>query len=190
MCKRGQEFLEWYSQNSEMLIKAVRKNITYDEEIFDDVIADTLCKIYTTMEKGTVVNDFKNFFFICAKFNYINAQKKRRKELQIHDRGYFDWGDIEEEVNVKEAKIKAINELYKYIADYIEDKFPSNEVDLFILYYKLKSNGSSISYAKMSKITGHSVSYITKTIRKVKEYVVNNEEIINKKKILLEECYI
>lgn len=185
---RGQEFLNWYVQNEKEMRNALRKNITYDVELFDDVIGDTIVKVYNSIEKGTEVKSYKDFFFICAKFNYINAQKKHRNRQTQHDRNFIGWGDIVDEPNTKERKVVLIRELYHYIADYIEDYFPSNETDLFIVYHKLKSDGSPISYEKMSKITGQSVSYITKTLKKIKEFVNTNEDIISKKKYLLEEC--
>lgn len=185
---RGKDFLEWYAINQNEMKKAVRKNITYDAELFDDVIGDTIIKVYNSIEKGNDVKSFKDFFFICAKFNYINAQNKYRNRQAQHDRDFIGWGDIIDEPNTKEQKVILIRELYQYIADYIENYFPSNETDLFIVYHKLKSNGSPISYEKMSKITGQSVSYITKTLKKIKEFVNTNEDIINKKKYLLEEC--
>lgn len=184
----GQKFLEWYVANEKEMRKALRKNITYDADLFDDVIGETIIKVYNSIERGTEVVSYKDFFFICAKFNYINAQKKQRNRKNREDREFIGWGDIIDEPNTKEQKVKMIRELYKYIADYIEDYFPSNETDLFIVYHKLKSDGSPISYEKMSNITGHSVGYITKTLKKIKEFVNTNEDIIRKKKYLLEEC--
>lgn len=186
----GQKFLRWYGENQDEMRKAIRKNITYDEDLFDDVISDTVIRVYKSIEGGTEVESYKNFFFMCAKFNYINEQNRHRRRQKMHDREYLGWAEIEDEPNVKEQKVMAIRKLYQYIADYIEDYFPSNEVDLFIVYNKLKSDGSPISYEKMSKIMGQSVSYITKTLRKVKEFVRNNQDIIDKKNNLLEECYI
>lgn len=186
----GQRFLLWYADNQEMMRKALRKNITYDEDIFDDVIGETIIKVYNSIEKGTEIKSYKDFFFICAKFNYINAQNKHRTRQSQHDRDYLHWADIEEEVNTKELRVAAIKQLYQFIADYIEGVFPSNEVDLFIIYHKLKSDGSPISYEKMSKITGQSVSYVTKTLKKVKDYVNSNKDILNKKKELLDECLV
>ena len=184
----GQKFLEWYADNYEEVQKAIRKNITYEEELFEDVIGDTVIKVYESIEKGTEVENYKNFFFICAKFNYINAQNKLRTRRSQEDRDFIGWGDIEDEPNIKERRVVAIKELYQYIADYIEDYFPSNEVDLFIIYHKLKSEGNNMSYEKMSKITGQSISYITKTLKKIKEFVNANEDIIKKKNTLLDEC--
>lgn len=181
----GEIFLRWYAENYEMMNKALRKNITYDDDLFDDVMGDTVVKVYNAIEKGTKIDDYKNFFFISAKFNYINAQKRQRKREKQGDRRFLSYGDIEDEINTKEEKLLNINKLYNYIAEYIEDYFPTNEVDLFVIYHKLKSNGSPTSYNKMSEITGQSVSYITKTLKKIKDFVRNDENIRKKKKILL-----
>lgn len=186
MITEGQRFLNWYAENRTFVNRAVRKNITYDSEIFDDVIGDTVVKVYNAIERGKKVKSFLNFFFICAKFNYINAQKKFRKAKKTHDNDYLKWGDIEDEPNTKDERVAAINELYRYIAEYIDNVFPSNEVDLFIIYHKLKSHGLRMSYHKMSGITGHTVSYITETLKKIKQYVNTNEDILKKKRELLE----
>lgn len=190
MLSEADKFLVWYAENQNEIKRALRKNITFDEELFEDILSDSLIKVYEKIKTGTEVKSYKDYLFISAKWNFINEQNKLRKRQKQHDRDFLSYGDIEDEINIRDKRVTAINTLYKYIADYIEDYFPSNEVDLFIIYMKLKSESSSMSYQKMSDITGQPVSYITKTIKKIKEFVNQNEDIITKKNNLLDECLV
>ena len=70
--KKGKEFLDFVVKNEKRLKKNLMKNITYDENIFDDVFHDTILKVYETIvTKGDECNikDYEQYFFIASKFN-------------------------------------------------------------------------------------------------------------------------
>ena len=85
----------------------------------------------------------------------------------------------------KEERNEKINELFWYLSDVLNEVFTPVEADIFLIYYRLKSEKSGISYKKMAQITEKPLSEITDIIKKIKKYIRTNEDIINKKKELL-----
>jgi len=204
------EFFQYVIENEKMLQKALRKNITFDPDIFDDVTADTICRIGEyIMNKGTKINSFKDLFFLAAKRQYIAEQNKKRKRqsddipnfIDVLDEGrknfQFDSRDIDflnslqtdnDEIwKVNEEKFNRINEFYKWLGQELNKVFLPNEADIFMFYYRLKSNKSGVSYKKLAKILDVRVKYITDTIIKIKKYIKQSDEIQNKKKEMIDK---
>ena len=87
-----------------------------------------------------------------------------------------------------ERKAEKTHKLFKYLAEKLNEVFNGNEVDIFLIYFRLKSEKKGISYKKLGDIMDKDVKYITKTIMKIKKYIKESEEIQdNKKKIMNEE---
>lgn len=198
------EFFKYVIENEKMLQKALKKNVTYDPDIFDDVTADTICRIGEyIMNKEKKINSFKDLFFMAAKRQYIAEQNKKRKR-QANDIPNFtdimedgkknlsyeqkdiDFlnslkADEDDEWRDNEEKAKRINDFYKWLEEELNKVFLPNESDIFIFYYRLKSNKTGVSYKKLAKILDVPVKYITDTIVKIKKYIKMNEDIQNKK---------
>lgn len=206
--QHAQEFLEYVAKNEKRLKKNLRKNITYDPYIFDDVFQDSILKVYDSIMNGTVIEDFEKYFFIASKFSYFNADNKNKRNIKQNDRdllwnishGYENnRGDISEDAKrvieeiavedneweKKEDKNDNINKLFKFISEKLNKVFSPAECDIYLIYFRLKSEKSGVSYEKMAKITGRSFSEISQIIQKLKKYVKNDEEINNMKKRLL-----
>ena len=186
------------------------KGYEVDGDIFDDVTADTICRIGEyIMNKGIKINSFKDLFFLAAKRQYIAEQNKKRKRqsddipnfIDVLDEGrknfQFDSRDIDflnslqtddDEIwKVNEEKFNRINEFYKWLGQELNKVFLPNEADIFMFYYRLKSNKSGVSYKKLAKILDVPVKYITDTIIKIKKYVKQSDEIQNKKKEMIDK---
>ena len=87
-----------------------------------------------------------------------------------------------------ERKAEKTHKLFKYLEKKLNEVFNGNEVDIFLIYFRLKSEKKGISYKKLGDIMDKDVKYITKTIMKIKKYIKESEEIQdNKKKIMNEE---
>ena len=202
--KHKDDFMLYVWNNHAMLCKAIKKNITMDDELFDDVTADTLCRIGEyILRKKVYINDFKNMFFLAAKRQFIAEQNKKRERLKQNNRDFFDniFNGLEKredkndldiyysmlETNELDNEIKAdkTHKLFKYLEEKLNSVFDGNEVDIFLIYFRLKSERKGISYKKLADIMDKDVKYITKTIVKIKKYIKENEEIQeNKKKIM------
>lgn len=202
--KHKDDFMLYVWNNHAMLCKAIKKNITMDDELFDDVTADTLCRIGEyILRKKVYINDFKNMFFLAAKRQFIAEQNKKRDRLKQNNRDFFDniFNGLEKredkndldiyysmlETNELDNEIKAdkTHKLFKYLEEKLNSVFEGNEVDIFLIYFRLKSERKGISYKKLADIMDKDVKYITKTIVKIKKYIKENEEIQeNKKRIM------
>jgi len=190
-----------------MLCKAIKKNITMDDELFDDVTADTLCRIGEyILRKQVFINDFKNMFFLSCKRQFIAEQNKKRDKLKRDNRDFFDnifnglekredkndldiyYGMLESDTLNEERKAERVHKLFKYLEKKLNEEFEGNEVDIFLIYFRLKSEKKGISYKKLADIMDKDVKYITRTIVKIKKYIKESEEIQeNKKKIMSED---
>ena len=206
--KHAHEFLEYVAKNEKRLKKNLRKNITYNEDIFDDVFQDTILKVYDSIMNGTVIEDFEKYFFIASKFSYFNADNKNKRNIKENDREILynishgigmeltkgcdddarrvmDYSVVDDEWKDKEEKNERINELFNFISDRLNKVFTPAECDIYLIYYKLKSEKNGVSYEKLAKITNRSFSEISQTIQKLKKFVKNDEEINEYKKKLL-----
>jgi hypothetical protein len=215
--KHKNDFMLYVWNNLDSLNYALRKNITYDPEIYDDVTADTLCRIAEyILNKKVFIKDFKGMFFLSAKRQYVAVQNKKREMEGKSDREYFskldealgryydyiEDGDAEYTINepnldlflddnnimTDELKAERTHELFKYLEGKLNEVFEGNEVDIFLIYFRLKSERKGISYKKLACIMDKDVKYITRTIVKIKKYIKESDEIQeNKKKIMRED---
>ena len=190
--EHGQEFLQFVAKNEARLKKNLKKNVTYNESIFDDVFQDSIIKVYNAIEKGARIKDFEQYFFIASKFCYINADNKNKARMKNEDREIFCDIDRDERFaefdNVwqwKEDRNNRINELFKFLADRLNEVFSPVEADIFLIYYRLKSEKAGISYKKLSKILDIDVKEVTNIIQRVKCWIKQDKIIQDKKKELL-----
>lgn len=187
--EHAREFLEYVAKNEARLKKNLRKNITYNENIFDDVFQSTIIKVYDRIMKGTVIKDFEQYFFIASKFEYINEDNKIKKRQKVEDREIDTDDDrFAEEDNawkIKEERNENINDLFKFLSKRLNEVFTPAEADIFLIYYRLKSEKAGISYHKMVKITGRKFSEISQIIQKIKKFIRTDEAIIEYKKKIL-----
>ena len=175
------DFYDYISNNYEQSRHEVLKNITYDSELFDDAYNDTVIKVANVINEGREIEDIRYYFFISLKWNYINMQNKKRKQLSRTTNVMPDAMDDE----YSEERYEKVMELWDFIAQRLEENFEPGEVDIYLIYYKLKCNGNSLSYRKLSEMTGIPVKDITNIIQRIKKYVRSNDEINELKKKLL-----
>lgn len=207
--KHKDDFFKYVIEHERELKYALRKNITYDEELFDDVTADTLCRIGEyILRKQAYIKDFKGLFFISAKRQYIAVQNKKREmegrmnrtlfinmsedymkaEKQEDVNSYLELAENDGEALTLEKKAENTHKLFKYLEEELNKRFEGNEVDIFLIYFRLKSERKGISYKKLADIMDKDVKYITRTIVKIKKFVKESREIQeNKKRIMKEE---
>lgn len=183
----GERFLNYVAANTKRLKNNLRKNITYDPNIFEDVFNETILNVYDYLKRtNRVIKDFEQFFFICSKNKYIQEDNKERARKEA-----FDWDFIDnhketlvDDSNEKEReeKLTNINVFFQKICERLEGLFPDNEVDVFMIYYKLKTTKNKVSYKKMAHITNTNITYIAQVIKTIRDYVRNDDEIKKLKK--------
>lgn len=180
--KHCNDFYQYIIRNEKQLKQEVRKNITYEEELFDEAYSDTIVKVANAiLVNHKVIEDFRYYFFISFKQNFIQLQNKRRKIDKLKTYGYKDCEGLIIEDYDNEERYDRIKILFKWLSDYLEEYFPPNEVDIYIVYYFLKVGKNRVSYKKMADIYDVELKYITNVIQNIKRFV-KNDKIINKKK--------
>ena len=180
--KHCNDFYQYIIRNEKQLKQEVKKNITYEEELFDEAYSDTIVKVANAiLVNHKVIEDFRYYFFISFKQNFIQLQNKKRKIDKLKTYGYKDCEGLIIEDFDNEERYERIRILFKWLSDYLEEHFPPNEVDIYIVYYFLKVGKNRVSYKKMADIYDVELKYITNVIQNIKRFV-KNDEIINKKK--------
>lgn len=200
--KHKDDFFKYIIDNEKELQKALKKNITYDPDIFDDVTCNTIVRIAEYIMKNEIrIDNFKYFFFICAKREYIAEQNKKRGLTNNSNRDFFDniFNGLEkrekqedldiyysmlnndEDIMAEETKADKVHRLFEYLEKKLNETFLPDEADIFLIYFRLKSEKKGISYKKMAMLTDKDLKYITNVIKKIKKYIKESEEIQNKK---------
>lgn len=198
--EHAKDFLDYAAKNEKRLKKNLKKNVTFDEDIFDDVYYDSLVKVYDyIINKQKKIEDFEQFQFIVAKNHYILTQNKKRKRNETDDKqllddlnkfdDYFPQFDTWQETTEKEIYLDNINVFFKWLTSYLDTIFQAKETNLYMLYFKLKSQNRKISYKKLAEITNTNANFVAQTIQKLKNFVKNDETCKNKKEELLNEYF-
>lgn len=184
--KHCNDFYQYIIRNEKQLKQEVRKNITYEEELFDEAYSDTIVKVANAiLVNHKVIEDFRYYFFISFKQNFIQLQNKKRKIDKLKTYGFKDCEGLIIEDFDNEERYERIRILFKWLSDYLEEHFPPNEVDIYIVYYFLKVGKNRVSYKKMADIYDVELKYITNVIQNIKRFVKNDEIIIKKKEEIL-----
>lgn len=190
--EHGREFLEFVAKNEARLKKNLQKNITYNPDIFDDVFQESILKVYNAIENGARIKDFEQYFFIASKFCYINTDNKVKARQKSDDRDAYVSIDEDERFaeydnawQIKEERNERINELMRYLSKRLNDVFSPRECDIFLIYYRLKSEKAGVSYKKLAKILEIDVKEVTNIIQRVKKWVKEDKEIIETKRKLM-----
>lgn len=180
-----QDFYSYITDNYDKIRYEVCKNITYDPDIFDDVFNDSVIKVADAIVKRNKdIKDIRYYFFISCKQNYIQVQNKLRKSV-ARQTGTDDALNLEYDGGMySEEMQEKVDELFRYLSDLLEQEFTPREVDIYLIYYRLKSSGKGVSYRKMAEIMDIPVKEVTKTIQRVKTFVRSSEEINDKRKEL------
>ena len=204
--KHKDDFMLYVWNNRDELNKAIKKNITMDDELFEDVTADTLARIGEyIINKKQFIRDFKSMYFMAAKRQFIAEQNKKRDKLKCSNRDFFDnifnglekrekksdldvyYDMLDDDVMDGERKAERTHRLFKYLEEKLNEVFEGNEVDIFLIYFRLKSEKKGISYKKLADIMDKDVKYITKTIVKIKKYIKESKEIQENKNRIMKD---
>ena len=204
--KHKDDFMLYVWNNRDELNKAIKKNITMDDELFEDVTADTLARIGDyIINKKQFIRDFKSMYFMAAKRQFIAEQNKKRDRLKCSNRDFFDnifnglekrekksdldvyYDMLDDDVMDGERKAERTHRLFKYLEEKLNEVFEGNEVDIFLIYFRLKSEKKGISYKKLADIMDKDVKYITKTIVKIKKYIKESKEIQENKNRIMKD---
>ncbi len=177
MCN-ADEFLQYVAANEKRLKNNLRKNVTYDPEIFDDVFQTAIIKIYDSMIRQDLhIEDFEKYFFIGSKFEYINTDNKRKKIRNVTDDESAATTTIDD---TQEDTSEEISKIYAETEDYLIYEYGEKNANVFLSYYWAKINTGRTSYRAVAdefQISVKEVSGIIKTIKsdfQLKNIKLNN----------------
>lgn len=182
--EKAKDFLNYIAQNEKDLKYILAKNITFDKDIFDDVFNDTIIKVYNSILKnGTDVSDYKNYFYMALKWQYVLQHNRHTKYKNSSVRDYFDNNDIIEEETDEEERFNKIVDTIETIKDEIKAKYGEWYTTVFFEYYQSKAT-EGCSYNKLAAKLGISAKQIQMIIREIKQFVAEDETINKLKEIL------
>lgn len=173
MNHNAREFLDYIAVNERRLKKNLRKNVTYDDEIFDDVFQTAILKVYNSIVKNDKrVDDFEKYFFIASKFEYILVDNRNKKYKAMHQHITDKQRDIidEDELEAQEKSLRKHNRLIEYLYD----EFGS-DADVYLRYYRTRIEKGRTSYKKISEEFGISVNEVSLIIQKIKKNIEENQ---------------
>ena len=163
----GEEFLKFVANNERRLKYNLRKNITYDEYIFEEAYQNAIIKVYNSIVKNDkIIEDFEQYFFIASKFEYIlldNRNKKARNvSVDVSEARCVVDDEPPEEYN------EEVSILLAQLTQYLESEYGKTRAHIYLDYYEGKSKGK-ISYKAISDKYGLQLNRITKTIAAIEE---------------------
>ncbi len=180
--RKGKEFLNYVANNIEMLKQNLRKNITYNEELFEDAFNETILKVYNSIIKnGTEVKDWKHYFFISSKWTYILNDNRDKKNKEIEVRGLFetDTFDCYEENDINEReRYDKTNEAIERIKDLIIGDFTEQQAEIYLTYWMGKAMKKQTSYASIAEKFNISKRETKETITSIRDYLNENSRIM------------
>lgn len=170
------EFLIYVSENTDRLKRNLKKNITFQSDLFDDIFSESIIKCYDSIVKNDlIVDDFQNYFFISSKWNFINAQNKDRKykacRVDIDDKRNYQEPAFNEDDEDEITPVTRLAELKDIVTDY----FGQKRSDLFFTYYSDKIE-NKIDIHKLIETTGYTEEIIRQEISRIKRFLIDRTE--------------
>lgn len=182
--EKARDFLNYVAKNEKELKYILAKNVTYDKDIFDDVFNDTIIKVYNSILKnGTEVSDYKNYFYISLKWQYVLQHNRHTKYKNSSVRDYFDNNDLIEEETDEEERFEKIVDTIEIIKNEIKEKYGEWYTTVFFEYYTCKAT-EGCSYKKLAAKLGTTIKQIQMVIKEIKQFVAEDENINKLKEIL------
>lgn len=168
-------FGQWYTR---LQIELLRKD-TYDE----DILNDTFMRIFDKIRFGGLeIKDYKAYFHRAFFTNFmqkvINNNQGTTTSLEYNHDQVDDSESDEEIIQIKTA-------LEHDIFEYVLQRYPIREFELFKMYVRLKP---AINYEELSGITALSVSRISEIISKIRRDIQRKPEFIQRRQNTLRRC--
>ena len=182
--EKAQDFLMYVAGHETELKRNLKKNVTYNADLFDDVYSETIIKIYNSILKnGTEIDDYRTYFFTSSKFNYIIRDNQYRKKRDCHIRDFFDDEtnqltneDEQAREDRRQECITALDEMRTLL----RQKYQDTDIDLFFHYHSHKLDGR-YSYNEVAAEFGTTPTHETLLIKKIKKYIQQTPQIMSLK---------
>ncbi len=166
--EKGAKFLQWIADNEKEMRHALKKNCTFDPEIFDDVFSEAIINVYNTIVKNNQeIANIKNYFFLACKWQYQMRQNQHRKHIEsaVRDNWHkltFIYTDIDED-----AKERDIADALTKIKETLTDEFGEVNTEMFFYYWqgRVRNDMNYKMIAQKYNLTNNAVKRITNQMR-------------------------
>ena len=189
--EKGAKFLEWVGQNQKELKKALRANVEYDPDIFEDAFADTILNVYNAIVRNnTDLDSPKDYFFFAAKFCYNGKKKRKAREREILLSEYYEnLGNIpdvtpETEESDRERQ-NEINQSLKKAREILTEEYGEELTDLFFTYWIGRTLKGGMQYKDIADKLGRDLSGVKMQLYGMKKFLI--EEAPSLLRVLIDE---
>lgn len=177
------EFYDYVTKHGKEIKKALKKNITYNPEIFEDAYNEAFIKVCNAiMTNSKRISDFKQYFFIAAKYQYILRDNQNKSKQKVDIPNYFDDGrnDIPDECVDLEAREEDIYSLINETHQRLAENFGDTNAEMFMYYHSKKTRKEKINYVILREMYNIGHITLTKVMREMMNFVSTDTELLDK----------
>ncbi|MDR1810536.1 MAG: hypothetical protein LBR34_09090 [Prevotella sp.] len=172
---KADHFKHWFGENYLRLRKELIQKDTFDE----DILNETFLRIYDkVLFGGQVILNYKAYFHRAFFTNFMQETINLSKGLMASIDNYDAIDDSDSLNELIGSKIK----LESDILDYVHDKYPVADYELFCMYVRLKP---AINYAELSKITKVPQSRVSETIHRIRRDICSDNIFVARRQAVL-----
>lgn len=188
--EKGAKFLEWVGKHQAEMKTALRANVEYDPDIFEDAFADSIINVYNAIVRNnSEIDSPKDYFFIAAKFCY-NAKKKRKaREREILLSEYYENLDIPDVTpETEESDRERRDEINRSLAkarEILTEEYGEELTDLFFTYWVGRTLKGGMQYKDIADKLGRDLSSVKMQLYGMKKFLI--EEAPSLLRVLYDE---
>lgn len=174
--EKGAKFLEWVGQNQKELKKALRANVDYDADVFEDAFADSILNVYNAIVRNnTDLESPKDYFFIAAKFCYNAKRKRKQREREIL---IGEWQTLEvpddnpETEECDRERQDEIKQSLKKARQILVEEYGEELTELFFTYWIGRTLKGGMQYKDIADKLGRDVSSVKMQLYGMKKFLI------------------
>lgn len=181
--EKGTAFLQWVAENEKEMRKALKKNCTYDPDIFDDVFSETIVNVHSTIVKNNrEIDNIKNYFFLALKWKYQTRQnqKRKRQSEEFAPDNWEQFGGVDDWEHTAEIEQRQMNicDALQVLKDALVEEYGEEMTELFFRYWQRKTEGGA-SYSKLVEGQANP-NQAQRTLFQMKRYVTEELSYLTK----------
>jgi hypothetical protein len=172
---KADHFKHWFGENYIRLRHELIQKDTFDE----DILNETFLRIYDkVLFGGQIILNYKAYFHRAFFTNFMQETINLSKGLMA---SIDDYDAIDDSNNHLE-RLRREMQLESDILDYVHNKYPTVDYELFCMYVRLKP---AINYAELSKITKLPQSRVSETILRIRRDICSDNIFVARRQSVL-----
>jgi hypothetical protein len=198
---------EWFVAEKDRLLVKYNK-FTEHYEYTEDILHDAYILVGKALDKGKFIENLESYFFITFKHLYVREARRNKFKIPLlfttvdgeeYDNPdiykVLDLEDFTYEKQCKQVELVRLVNLVKNIAvtwtykgqQTDARRYSDKEINLFFLYYILKSRGDKIKTADIAKLVGTDELYAMNTINKLTRFFRYSKQASALRRSILDE---